>query len=68
MYCCGCGGHLWLTPNGHRVFYQSASKQLSCYGANNPNCCYPYQERLMICTEADSFFGGNVVIRYITDK
>lgn len=61
---CGCGGTFWLTPNGHRAFYQSADGQLSCY---TDNCCYPYKEKAMICTTA-GINNMAVAVKVMIDK
>lgn len=69
LVCNGCGGELILTPNGHRLLYKSKDGQISCY---TDNCCYPYKEKLMACTQADADIGGlntmSISIKYIPDK
>jgi hypothetical protein len=65
LFLSGCGGKFWLTPVGHRAFYKSANGQLSCYGTS---CCYPYKEKLMICTESDGVDGATIVVKYVPDK
>jgi hypothetical protein len=60
----GCG-NVWLTPNGHRLFYKSQNGQLSCY---TNSCCFPYKEKLMVCTVADDVSSGSVIVKFIPDK
>ena len=67
------GATLKIVPGNH-VLLQSHDMQLSCYSGTSQgsNCCYPYQNKLMICTYA-SFSGignegGSIIIRYIWDK
>jgi hypothetical protein len=61
----GCGGELWFTPNGHRAFYKSKDGQLSCY---TDNCCWPYKEQAMICTQADGVNGATMYLKVKLDK
>jgi hypothetical protein len=61
------------------ILVQSRDKQFSCYSAPNntsADCCWPWQEKLMICTYTvipipivgDGTIGGSIVIKYIWDK
>jgi hypothetical protein len=61
---CSCGGEFWLTPNGHRAFYRSKDGQVSCY---TDNCCWPYKERLMVCTQP-GYNNVSVYVKYVPDK
>lgn len=60
----GCVGTFDLTPNGHRLLYKSQDGQISCY---TNNCCYPYKERVMLCTEA-GLDNVSFTLKYIPDK
>jgi hypothetical protein len=59
-----CGGEFWLTPV-HHVAYKSKDGQLSCH---IDNCCWPYKEKFMICTQASGINGGTVYFKYYLDK
>jgi hypothetical protein len=61
----GCAGSFWITPNGHRAFYKSKDGQLSCY---TDNCCYPYKEKVMLCTQATGVDSMSVYLKVVTDK
>jgi hypothetical protein len=72
----GCSGPFFkITPIEHHMIIQSSDKEFSCYtgGATYAaNCCWPYQENLMIClystqNELDEK-GGSIIIKYIWDK
>ena len=71
----GCEGGTFKVVSGNHWLLQSANKQLSCYSGGSSyagDCCWPYQEKLMICTYAlfngvgDE--GGSIIIKYIWDK
>lgn len=59
-----CGGEFVLTAKGHRALYKSKDGQFSCY-ANN--CCWPYKNKVMICTEA-GMNNMSFSIKYIPEK
>jgi len=59
----------------NHLLIQSRNKQFSCLsGASNggSNCCYPYKNKLMICTYAAVNGAGDetgaVVIRFVPDN
>ncbi len=60
----GCGT-LTFTPNGHRVFYKSKDGEFSCY---TTKCCWPYKEKVMLCTEPTGLNGGTIYLEYVPDK
>jgi hypothetical protein len=66
---CNCGGDLIFTPNGHRLLYKSRDGQLSVY---TNNICYPYKEKVMLCTQASvnavGDESGSVVIRVVPEN
>lgn len=60
LFLTGCSGTFSLTPN-HKFLYQSHDKEFSCLAAR---CCYPYQEKVMICAEPsinNTLFTINIV-------
>lgn len=71
----GCGSFQFMDNSNH-LLVQSRDRQLSCLsGANNSggsNCCYPYKNKLMICTYvAVNGVGdetGQIVIRFVPDN
>jgi hypothetical protein len=70
-----CGGNFILTPAGHRFLYKSRDQQLSCYSgqySDGSNCCWPYKDKLMICTfAAFNDIGdesGSIVIRFVPEN
>ena len=60
----GCGT-FELTPNGHRILYKSRDGEFSCL---TTRCCYPYKEKIMICTEPTGLNGGTLTIEYVPEK
>jgi hypothetical protein len=65
LFLCSCDGQFWLTPVGHRAFYKSKDKQLSCY---KDNCCWPYKEKVMVCAYETGLDGVAVYLRFVPDK
>lgn len=71
----GCSGLQFQDASKH-LLLQSRDRQFSCLsGANNTggsNCCYPYKNKLMICTYvAVNGVGdeaGTIVIRFVPDN
>lgn len=71
----GCSS-LQLKNASSHLLVESRDRQLSCLsGANNiggSNCCYPYKNKLMICTYvAVNGVGdetGTIVIRFVPDN
>ncbi len=71
----GCSNFQLVDASNH-LLAQSRDRQLSCLtGANNSggsNCCYPYKNKLMICTYvAVNGVGdeaGTIVIRFVPDN
>ena len=71
----GCS-NLQFSDMSNHLLLQSRDKQLSCLsGANSmggSNCCYPYKNKLMICTYvAVNGVGdetGSIVIRFVPDN
>ena len=71
----GCSGLQFQDASKH-LLVQNRDRQLSCLsGANNTggsNCCYPYKNKLMICTYvAVNGVGdetGSIVIRFVPDN
>lgn len=54
-----------FTPNGHRVYYKALGGQFSCYTSR---CCYPYKEKVMLCTEPDGINKITVTLQVTLDK
>src|SRR5271170_5809606 len=71
----GCNSFQFKDASNH-LLIQSRDQQLSCLsGANNSggsNCCYPYKNKLMICTYvATGGIGdasGSIVVRFVPDN
>jgi hypothetical protein len=71
----GCSGLQFQNASKH-LLVQSRDRQLSCLsGANDSggsNCCYPYKNKLMICTYvAVNGVGdetGAIVVRLVPDN
>ena len=71
----GCSGTSLKIIPGNHLLLQSPDKQLSCYSGGisyNGNCCWPYKNKLMVCTYTSvtgkNSEGGSLIIRYIWDK
>jgi hypothetical protein len=56
---CSCGGNLSFVD--HKVLYKNLNGELSCY---ENVCCWPYKEKLMICTETTDVEAGSIIIKY----
>lgn len=75
LFLTGCSSFQIKDVSSH-FLVQSRDRQLSCLsGANNSggsNCCYPYKNKLMICTYvAVNGVGdetGSIVIRFVPDN
>jgi hypothetical protein len=64
LFLVGCGGSLTFTPNGHMLYYKNIGGEISCYGNN---CCYPYKQKLMVCTEA-TLNDVSISIKFMPEK
>lgn len=59
-----CEGTIKLTPIGHRLYYKGLGGQLSCY---TNRCCFPYKEKLMICTQP-SMNDVMITVEFVPEK
>lgn len=50
LFLCGCSGYWKIDNETHLAYYKTQDKEFSCY-ANK--CCYPYEEKAMICLTSD---------------